>query len=359
MPNSLEIYQNTLLKQIMRQGVNSDRINIVLDSGEIGYTTDTQRLFVGDGATSGGNLIGNLWKGYATDITTLNPSELGDYVFDTDNSKFYILTGGTGASSGDWLHVGGVITPANGTIVINANNTIQVGTISASQLDSNLFEAPIFLNGSNQIALSATVPVDYLYPRNSTALTLYETLSINRVVYNFPSTTPSENQILKVSNIVSNSADVTFVDLSAMLVDTPVVLKTITVTGSLTSTANGIDSTGTPMNPLTADIVIGTAPGLSCCENVSRYIRYDGELELELYTEGISASRTAKGRYTFNYPTLPHGYPYASVGIIGADNRGWQARITTLTDSECTVEITALDNNFLYRDAPIALKIEA
>ena len=42
MPNSIEILQNTLLKLIVRQGSDSDRKNILLDAGELGYTTDAK-----------------------------------------------------------------------------------------------------------------------------------------------------------------------------------------------------------------------------------------------------------------------------------------------------------------------------
>ena len=39
----IEILENTLLKLLVRRGTDYDRQQITLDSGELGYTTDTQR----------------------------------------------------------------------------------------------------------------------------------------------------------------------------------------------------------------------------------------------------------------------------------------------------------------------------
>lgn len=351
MPNSIEIFENTLLKQILRQGADSDRLNITPDSGELAYSNDTKRLFVGDGSTSGGILVGNVFKGSATNITTLAPGEVGDLAYDSDNNKLYILNENNGSLIGDWLLVGGVYSAANGTINLTSDNKLSVGLLSAGVIDPSLLDAPIHLNGSNQIALSATVPVDHIVPRNGTSVTLHPSLSVNGVVYNYLSGTPANGSVARAVNVSGNSVDLAFSPLSASEVS----VNSITVTGLLTSTANGLDSTGTAVNPLTADIVIGTSPYLSC---TNKYIRYDGELDLTLSTKGISATRNGAGNYTFNYDTLPTIYPYGNVSIIGSDNRGWQARITNIDDTSCDVQITALANNFLYTDAAIALKIE-
>ena len=41
----------------IRRGLESDRITKTLESGELGYATDTYRLYVGDGVTSGGRNV--------------------------------------------------------------------------------------------------------------------------------------------------------------------------------------------------------------------------------------------------------------------------------------------------------------
>tara|TARA_E500000178_G_scaffold349175_1_gene405645 strand:- start:1537 stop:2841 length:1305 start_codon:yes stop_codon:yes gene_type:complete len=41
----------------LRRGTNAERLTVTPDSGEIIYVTDTKKLYVGDGATVGGNLV--------------------------------------------------------------------------------------------------------------------------------------------------------------------------------------------------------------------------------------------------------------------------------------------------------------
>ena len=66
---AIEILENTLLKLLVRRGTNYDRQQITLETGELGMTTDTVRLFVGDGTTKGGVIVGNKWAGRAANLT--------------------------------------------------------------------------------------------------------------------------------------------------------------------------------------------------------------------------------------------------------------------------------------------------
>ena len=351
MPNSIEIFENTLLKQIIRQGVDSDRQAITLDSGELGFSNDTKRLFVGDGSTAGGILVGNVFKGSVTDVTSLSPAELGDIAYDSDNRVLYVLNVNTGAVIGDWLAVGGVYSAADGSIAITSDNQLSVGILSAGTIGADLLNVPLYLDGNDRISLSATLPVDYIVPSTGSTVTLHNSLSVNGSIYNFPATTGAVGEYLQVEGVTSNSMDLVFNSVSASTISD----NTITVTGLLTSTANGADSTGVAVNPLTANIVIGTSSALS---STNQYIRYDGGLDLELFTTGLSAVRTGLGKYTFNYETLPTYYPYANVSIIGNAAKGYQANIIAISDTSCNVEVTALANQFVYIDAELSLKIE-
>ena len=75
---AIQILENTLLKLLVRRGTNEDRKQITLETGELGYATDTKRLYIGDGVTGGGVLVGNKWAGNAADLTTLAPVMTGD-----------------------------------------------------------------------------------------------------------------------------------------------------------------------------------------------------------------------------------------------------------------------------------------
>ena len=83
----MEIFQNTLIKLVARQGSDSDRKKVLLTSGEPAYTTDTRRFFVGNGVLSGGDVVGNLYQGDFTggDPSTVEPAEIGDLAYDTDS----------------------------------------------------------------------------------------------------------------------------------------------------------------------------------------------------------------------------------------------------------------------------------
>ena len=152
----IEILENTLLKLLVRRGTDYDRQQITLDSGELGYTTDTKRLWIGDGTTVGGNLVGNKYKGKAADLTTLAPVDIGDYAFDTDNNAFYICTEGTGSESTNWLKV-----------------------------------------ASSNVARIVTDAIDQASTDASDYFTLPSKLKINAIDYTFPGGAPAKDQFLQ------------------------------------------------------------------------------------------------------------------------------------------------------------------
>ena len=47
MAKKIEILENTLLKLLVRRGSDNDRQQVLLSEGELGYTTDSKRLFIG------------------------------------------------------------------------------------------------------------------------------------------------------------------------------------------------------------------------------------------------------------------------------------------------------------------------
>jgi microcystin-dependent protein len=214
--NKIEIYENTLLKLLVRRGLDSDRKAITLSEGELGFSTDTKRLFIGDSVTSGGILIGNKFKGSATSVTSFAPAEIGDLAYDSDNFKLYRLKSNTGTSASDWEEIGGVYTAGDSTISVNTNNNISVGVISAGNISSNALGNSIELS-SNKISLSSTISVDRVILKGTDAsnyLGLPQKIAINNVSYKFPSTTPSSGQFLGATgvdnNLIWNTPNITY-----------------------------------------------------------------------------------------------------------------------------------------------------
>ena len=153
----MEILENTLIKLISRQGADSDRRNTLLTSGEFGYSTDIGRLFIGNGLTNGGSVVGNIFAGKAVDITTLAPAIVGDFAYDTDHKKLYQLNENDGSLIGDWYQIGGVYTSGDGYIEVSSSNVLTLNPLSANMIDNDLVTGSIIID-SGRLSLSANLP---------------------------------------------------------------------------------------------------------------------------------------------------------------------------------------------------------
>lgn len=127
----------------IRRGPESDRTNNTYESGELIYTIDKKRVYVGDAGdispTYGGNLVGN--KAWVTNsFTQLSSIEIGDTVYRTDTSSYYVLTGSAYTLESNYALVGGnqLITQniSNGTIAKATKTSLGVIQVGAD-LDIN------------------------------------------------------------------------------------------------------------------------------------------------------------------------------------------------------------------------------
>ena len=199
MDNKIEIYDNTLLKLLVRRGSNADRQTIVLSQGELGYTTDTNRLFVGDGVNIGGIVTGNKFVGSQSDVTSITNVTQGDYAFDSDSNKLNIFTGGqdgTGSPSNiaNWTSVGGVYAgSADGSIVVNPlTNEISVGVLSAGDIGTGALGDSLDVDSTGRLILNDNIKTNSITTKPGVShLRLQGNLNINNVNYNWPSFTSS------------------------------------------------------------------------------------------------------------------------------------------------------------------------
>jgi len=182
MAKKIEILENTLLKLLVRTGVDADRKNVILSEGELGYTEDGKRLFVGDGTTAGGFVTGNKYKGSSVDHNTITDAVEGDYAHNSTSNILYIKT------TSSWLSAGRILTASDGTISINdAAGTIAVGTLSANNFHADALGNSLEIDTNGRVALSSTnISVDRITPNSTTYLNLPQKLSINAVDYTFP-----------------------------------------------------------------------------------------------------------------------------------------------------------------------------
>ena len=78
---------NAVIK--VRRGPEIDREQVIYEDGELVYSTDKKRLFVGDNENEGGSLVGNkVW--YVDSFIKLPEIQINDLVFRTDLNAFYL-----------------------------------------------------------------------------------------------------------------------------------------------------------------------------------------------------------------------------------------------------------------------------
>jgi hypothetical protein len=61
-----------IIKLKIRRGSEVERRQIVLEQAELGYTTDTRRLFIGNGSSLGGEVVGSKVHSVLTSSDTRN-----------------------------------------------------------------------------------------------------------------------------------------------------------------------------------------------------------------------------------------------------------------------------------------------
>ena len=269
MANKIEIFENTLLKLLIRRGLDADRQNVVLTEGELGYTTDTKKLFIGDGQTQGGIVVGgNKFWGAVPSVTSLVGVVSGDVAFSTTNNKLYSYTGGLVTDIASWTVVGGVYNSGDNTINISGINNITVGTISAANITSDIIGNSLTLSNTNKITLSSQIAVNSVIPATGSTLTLPSSLSINNVTYNWPGAGFQNSSFLK-TDILGNLTwspviDITttsFVYNSAGLIPVGSIMPFVSAANAPSGwlLCNGQSVAGTSYPELSA--VIGTSFG--------------------------------------------------------------------------------------------------
>ena len=113
----------SIIKLKVRRGTDAQRRTIILEQGELGYTTDTNRLYVGDGATVGGAPVGVVMAKPVTLVNSLTGiTGAGLYDIVSANSLLYQLTGSNYTSLSSWAFIGTKVD--NATIQYNGGNSI-------------------------------------------------------------------------------------------------------------------------------------------------------------------------------------------------------------------------------------------
>ena len=264
-----------IVKYKIRRGTDEQRKQVVLDQGELGYTTDTKRLFIGTGTLTGGSVIGSkvhppLTNTYS--LTTLN-AQVGDVV--VAKNKFYQLTAADYTDISSWKDVSVKIDTAyfeydsSNTITLNDDSitpskfnssNINDGLIIDSgdlkvdydtsnfEIDSNKLSIKVGGIGYNEIASSAVSGVlrggsgsalslkfdeDHFYIKDSDTLSLSSVPTDSVTFDSLDSSLVGDGLVYNVSN-EQIDALVTSVDSSTLA---------LSLTGNLSMKALGTSAT--------------------------------------------------------------------------------------------------------------------
>jgi len=158
-----------IIKLKVRRGTNSQRSGVVLEQGELGYTIDTKRLFVGDGATLGGNSVGTVAfsplnsTGARASVTQAVRNDIVN-----ENGLLYQLSGTDYSALSAWAFIGTKVD--NTTVEYNAQNQLRVKGVSVynagaiinnatNGLSANIDNTTIKIN-SNQLQVGLITPTN-------------------------------------------------------------------------------------------------------------------------------------------------------------------------------------------------------
>jgi hypothetical protein len=161
-----------IIKLKIRRGSDAQRKTVLLEQGELGYTIDTKRLFVGDGTTIGGTPAGTvshlprLTPGSRTSLI----AERGDIVYDT--SVLFQLTGTDSTQLSAWARIGTVTD--NSTIEYSGSNVLQIKNngITGNKFNPNAVAPSGGLRVNPTLGLSANVDTQFIVISGNNVITL-------------------------------------------------------------------------------------------------------------------------------------------------------------------------------------------
>lgn len=143
-------------KILFRQGNESTRKDVIYSRGEPIYVVDYKRLFVGDGVTYGGSLVGNKFLGFTsfnlgTNATGVVSAYSGDLVFDFTTNNLYALTGVNPSNFTSYARITRNFTADNVTTTLTQTSAISVKSngLNATHLNSSSLGRGLEKNPNN------------------------------------------------------------------------------------------------------------------------------------------------------------------------------------------------------------------
>lgn len=342
----------------IRRGTEQERLANTFDVGELVYSTDKKRLFVGDGSSDtsvdGGIVVGN--KVWLTDnFQKLDQIEKYDLVYrtDPDFTGFYMLTGNNPLNVDHYILFGGdkflknisnyVLTPATvnsiGGVKIKSGLTIESdGGLSVS-IDSDTMEIinnklkvknPYTGGGSvSSVGLASYVGAGIVKLSQTSGITVDNngTLGLNL-----------DNSTIKLSSTIDGSklyVDSSRLTFPSLPVASSVTLGGIKIGSGLSATNEGVtvlksatDSDfgglilgdGLSANPNTGkvDVNPNTISNFNASLSVNGYTSLPGGLLMQWGSGGYIGSNGA-----YSFVVFPIPFPNASFNVVVSPSHTW------------------------------------
>lgn len=174
-----------IVKLKIRRGSEAERKQIVLEQAELGYTTDTRRLFVGNGSVSGGEIVGAKVHSVLSTSDTRNlvsNAYQNDLVY--ENNFLYQLTGTDYSQLTSWSFVGSKTDDSS--IEYNASRELsikdsgvstimlQTSSVTVEKLNTDILYSSGGIAFNLSEGLSANIDTDIFEINSSNIITIKE-----------------------------------------------------------------------------------------------------------------------------------------------------------------------------------------
>lgn len=174
-----------IVKLKIRRGSEAERRQIVLEQGELGYTTDTRRLFIGNGSLSGGEVVGSKVHsvlGVSDTRDLISDAYQGDLVY--ENNFLYQLTGTDYSQLTSWGFVGSQVDNSSieydGDRKVSVKDSgistamIQTSAITLNKLDTAILYSSGGIGFNSTEGISANIDTNIFEITSSNTITLKE-----------------------------------------------------------------------------------------------------------------------------------------------------------------------------------------
>jgi hypothetical protein len=195
----------------IRRGTNSERLTIIPDEGELLYTVDTKKIFVGDGATTGGTMVtGGLSGNLADNLYLDNHSIIGTNL---------IVNGQTGSitAASVTAHLRGSVYADDSTVLVDSIQGKVVGPIDVDVTSVRIAggtNGQVLTTNGNGVISWSNKSNALISLANLTDISLFNVRSNDILKFNGTNWVNSPN-----TNFVGDVQGSVFSDFSTKLVD--------------------------------------------------------------------------------------------------------------------------------------------